>query len=50
MDEHGSHHTREFLEYCDAHNIIPFELSSHTTHLLQPCVSAFKALIFRVNV
>ena len=36
MDGHGSHHTREFLEYCDAHNIIPFGLPSHTTHLLQP--------------
>ena len=36
MDGHGSHHTREFLEYCDAHNIIPFGLPSLTTHLLQP--------------
>ena len=36
MDGHGSHHTREFLEYCDAHNIIPFGLPSRTTHLLQP--------------
>ena len=32
----GSHHTREFLEYCDAHNIIPFGLLSHIAHLLQP--------------
>ena len=36
MDEYGSHHTREFLAYCETANIIPFGLPSHTTHLLQP--------------
>ncbi|KAM4061549.1 DDE superfamily endonuclease [Hirsutella rhossiliensis] len=23
LDRHGSHHTKEFIEYCDAHGIIP---------------------------
>ena len=36
MDGYRSHHTREFLEYCETKNIIPFGLPSHTTHLLQP--------------
>ncbi len=36
MDGYGSHHTREFLFYCEDHKIIPFDLPSHTTHLLQP--------------
>ena len=36
MDGYGSHHTREFLSYCEDHKIIPFDLPSHTTHLLQP--------------
>lgn len=36
LDGHGSHHTLEFLEYCDTHNIIPFGLPPHLTHLLQP--------------
>ncbi len=36
MDGYGSHHTREFLSYCEDHKIIPFGLPSHTTHLLQP--------------
>lgn len=35
MDGHGSHHTHEFLKYCEDHNIVPLELSSHITHLLQ---------------
>jgi len=36
MNGCGSHHTREFLSYCEDHKIIPFGLPSHTTHLLQP--------------
>ncbi|OWT42482.1 DDE superfamily endonuclease domain-containing protein [Pochonia chlamydosporia 170] len=36
LDGHGSHHTKEFIEYCDSHNIIPFGLPSHLTHILQP--------------
>ncbi len=36
MNGYGSHHTREFLSYCEDHKIIPFGLPSHTTHLLQP--------------
>ncbi len=36
MNGYGSHHTSEFLSYCEDHKIIPFGLPSHTTHLLQP--------------
>jgi hypothetical protein len=36
MDGYGSHHTCEFIEYCDKAKIIPFGLPAHTTHLLQP--------------
>ncbi len=36
MNGYGSHHTREFLSYCENHKIIPFDLPSHTTYLLQP--------------
>ena len=36
LDGHGSHHTRQFIQYCDDHNIIPFGMPPHLTHLLQP--------------
>ncbi|KAJ6437104.1 FAD linked oxidase domain-containingprotein [Purpureocillium lavendulum] len=36
LDGHGSHHTKEFIEYCDKHSIIPFGLPPNLTHLLQP--------------
>ncbi|RPA77615.1 CENP-B protein, partial [Ascobolus immersus RN42] len=36
LDNHTSHCTQEFIEYCDANKIIPFALPSHSTHLLQP--------------
>jgi hypothetical protein len=36
LDGHGSHHTYEFIRYCEANNIIPFGLPPHLTHLLQP--------------
>ena len=36
MDGYGSHHTIEFIEYCNEAKIIPFGLPPHTTHLLQP--------------
>jgi hypothetical protein len=36
MNGYGSHHTCEFIEYCDQAKIIPFSLSAHITHLLQP--------------
>jgi hypothetical protein len=35
MNEYESHHTCEFIEYCDQVKIISFDLSAHTTHLLQ---------------
>jgi hypothetical protein len=36
LDGHGSHTTLNFIEYCDSHDIIPFLLPPHSTHLLQP--------------
>ena len=36
VDGHYSHVTIEFLEYCEAHQILPFCLPPHSTHLLQP--------------
>lgn len=36
LDGHGSHHTKEFISYCEGHKIIPFAMPPHLTHLLQP--------------
>ena len=36
LDGHGSHCTKEFIDYCDEKKIIPFCLPPHSTHLLQP--------------
>ncbi|EDN07049.1 predicted protein [Histoplasma mississippiense (nom. inval.)] len=36
MDNHGSHLTEEFIQYCDLHKIILFGFPSHTSHILQP--------------
>jgi hypothetical protein len=36
FDGHESHLTDEFTYYCWEHNIIPFRLPAHSTHLLQP--------------
>jgi hypothetical protein len=36
MDGCGSHCTKQFIEFCDERNIIPFCLPPHTSHLLQP--------------
>jgi hypothetical protein len=36
LDGYGSHCTKEFIDYCDEHKIIPFCLPPHTSHLLQP--------------
>ncbi len=30
-----SHHTKEFIQYCNDHDIVPFGLPSHLIHLLQ---------------
>ena len=35
LDGHDSHHTIEYIQYCDEHNIIPFGLPPNLTHLLQ---------------
>ncbi len=45
MNDYESHHTSEFLFYCENHKIIFFDLSSHTTHLLQSLdVCVFQSL------
>jgi hypothetical protein len=36
LDGHGSHHTKEFIGYCEEDKIVPFALPPHLTHLLQP--------------
>ena len=36
MDGYGSHHTKEFIQYCDDNSIIPFGLPPHITYILQP--------------
>jgi hypothetical protein len=36
LDGYGSHHTLEFVNYCDENGIIPFAFPPHTTHILQP--------------
>src|SRR5450432_1527528 len=36
MDGHGSHLTKEFIDFCFKHKISPFLLPAHSTHLLQP--------------
>lgn len=38
LDSHGSHCTKEFIDYCAEKKIIPFCLPPHSTHLLQPLV------------
>ena len=37
VDGHGSHTTRELLEFCESRKIIVFGFPPHSTHLLQPC-------------
>ena len=36
LNGYGSHHTLEFINYCDENGIIPFAFPPHTTHILQP--------------
>ena len=36
MDNHGSHLTRDFIEFCAGVDIILFPFPPHTTHFLQP--------------
>ena len=36
LDGFGSHCTKQFIDYCDCHNIIVFCLPPHSSHLLQP--------------
>ena len=36
LDNHTTHTTKQFVDYCDRRCIIPFALPPHSTHLLQP--------------
>jgi hypothetical protein len=36
LDGHGSHITRAFINYCDAHKILLMIYPPHSTHTLQP--------------
>jgi len=36
LDGYRSHHTIEFIQYCDSNDIIPFGFPPHTAHILQP--------------
>lgn len=45
LDSFGSHHIYEVVKFCENHKIIPFNMPSHTTHLLQPLnVGVFQPL------
>ena len=36
MDNHSSHLTYNFIEYCKQHNILLYTLPPHTSYILQP--------------
>ena len=36
LNGHGSHHTIEFIKYCEAYNTILFGMPPNLTHILQP--------------
>ncbi|KAE8264368.1 hypothetical protein A4X09_0g6984 [Tilletia walkeri] len=45
FDGHGSHCTKQFIDYCNKANIIPFSLPPHSSHILQPLnVSVFQPM------
>jgi hypothetical protein len=45
LDEHESHMSIKFDEYCKAHNIVALCLSSHLSHLTQPLdIACFEVL------
>ena len=37
VDQHGSHCTQEFIDYCNSNNIVLFGFVPHSTHFIQPC-------------
>ena len=44
FDGHGSHLSDRFTWYCWQHDIVPFRLLAHLTHLLQPLDVGIEAL------
>jgi len=53
LDNHESHTTAEFREFCKEHNIILLWMLPHTSHLLQPmdvgCFGPLKAMYGKQN-
>jgi hypothetical protein len=41
FDGHGSHLNQDFVDFCWTHNIRPFQLIPHLTHVLQPADIGF---------
>jgi DDE superfamily endonuclease len=48
MDNHGSHLTVEFLQYCQDRSILVFPFPAHLTHLLQP-LDSFPFQVYKKN-
>jgi hypothetical protein len=48
MDGHGSHLTKEFIDFCYAQKIHPFLMSPHSTHLLHPISIIIKNFLKKV--
>lgn len=46
-DNHGSHETFEFRDFCLPHRIRPLSFPSHSTHLLQPLDVGINSVIDR---
>ena len=42
LESYSSHCTKQFIDYWDQYNIIPFCFPPHTTHLLQPLDVVFQ--------
>ena len=49
MDGHGSHLTKEFMDFCWDSKVVPFLLPAHSTHFLQPFVRGFNHVTKVVN-
>ena len=44
MNDYESHHTFEFIDYCEKNKIISFDLSVHIIHILQ----FFDVIVFQL--
>jgi hypothetical protein len=51
IDGHGSHITKDFINYCDGHKILLLIFPPHATHTLQPLdVVCFKSLSHNYSI